>query len=116
MIYDIWIEQPAYIENLPLNLGMQDCTPMKTPVSAGNKLIKASEEDECVDQKQYQSAAGSLTYLAVSTRPDILYSVCSLARFNSKPTKEHWVALRCILRYRKGTKDLGILYSKAEKG
>ena len=98
-----------------MTLGMQDCKPVKTPISAGNKLVKATEQDECVDQKQYQSAVGSLMYLAVSTRPDISYSVGSLARFNSKPTKEHWVALKRVLRYLKGTKDLGILYSKAEK-
>ena len=111
----IWIGQPAYIENLLVTLGMQDCKPVKTPVSAGNKLVKATEQDECIDQRQYQSAVGSLMYLAVSTRPDISYSVGSLARFNSKPTKEHWVALKRVLRYLKGTKDLGILYSKAEK-
>ena len=111
----IWIGQPAYIENLLVTLGMQDCKPVKTPVSAGNKLIKATEQDECIDQRQYQSAVGSLMYLAVSTRPDISYSIGSLARFNSKPTKEHWVALKRVLRYLKGTKDLGILYSKAEK-
>ena len=111
----IWIGQPAYIENLLVTLGMQDCKPVKTPVSAGNKLVKATEQDECIDQRQYQSAVGSLMYLAVSTRPDISYSVGSLARFNSKPTKEHWVALKRVLRYLKGTKDLEILYSKSEK-
>ena len=98
----IWIGQPAYIENLLVTLGMQDCTPMKTLVSVGNKFIKATEQDECVDQKQYQSAVGSLMYLAKSTctRPDISNSVGSLARFNSKPRKERWIALKRVLRCR----------------
>ena len=49
-------------------------------------------------------------YLAVSTRPDIAFSVNNLARFNSNPQKEHWTALKPILRYLKGTTNIGILY------
>ncbi len=78
---------------------MQDCKPVKTPVSVGNKLNKATDSDECVDQTRYQSAIGSLMYLSVSTRPDVLYAVSSLARFNSKPTRDHWTALKRLLRY-----------------
>ena len=73
---------------------MQDCKPVDTPVSLGSKLNKASDEDECVDQKKYQSAIGSLMCLSVSTRPDITYAVNTLARFTSKPTKEHWTGLK----------------------
>ena len=49
-------------------------------------------------------------YLKVSTRPDIAFSVNNLARFNSNPQKEHWTALKRILRYLKGTTSIGILY------
>ena len=107
----IWIGQPAYIEKLLTTHGMQNCKPVNTPVSIGNKLVKANEEDEPVNQRQYQSAVGSLMYLAVSTRPDISYAVSSLARFSCKPTNEHWTALKRLLRYLKGTTNLGILYS-----
>ena len=107
----IWIGQPAYIEKLLTTHGMQNCKPVNTPVSIGNKFVKANEEDEPVNQRQYQSAVGSLMYLAVSTRPDISYAVSSLARFSCKPTNEHWTALKRLLRYLKGTTNLGILYS-----
>ena len=50
-------------------------------------------------------------YLLVSTRPDISYAVSSLARFSSKPTKEHWTVLKRLLRYLKGTTKYGILYT-----
>jgi hypothetical protein len=53
--------------------------------------------------QQYQSAIGSLMYLSVSTRPDIAYAVGTLARFSSKPTKEHCTALKRVLCYFKGT-------------
>ena len=47
-------------------------------------------------------------YLAVSTRPDIAFSVNNLARFNSNPQKEHCTALKQILKYLKGTTNIGI--------
>ena len=109
----LWTQTVSSLLNLALDSKL-DCKPVKIPISIGSQLIKETEQDESVDQKQYQSAVGSLMYLAVSTRPDISYSVGSLTRFNSKPTKEHWTALKRVLRYLKGTMDLGILYSKAE--
>ena len=51
-------------------------------------------------------------YLAVSTRPDIAFSVNNLARLNSNPQKEHCTALKQILKYLKGTTTIGILYKQ----
>ncbi len=108
----IVINQPAYTKKLLENFGIQECKPVATPVSSSSKLIKATESDECVDKTKYQSAVGSLMYLAVCTRPDISFAVNSLAKFNSKPTKDHWSALKHVLRYLQGTKNVGICYSK----
>lgn len=47
----VWIGQPAYLKNLLETYGMQDCKLVDTQVSIGSKLNKASDEDECVDQK-----------------------------------------------------------------
>ena len=58
-----------------------------TPVDTSTKLLKATDEDQCVDQQLYQSAIDSLLYLSVGTRPDITYSVSTMARFSAKPTK-----------------------------
>ena len=108
----VWIGQPTYTTNLLQTFGMQDCKPVSTPVNVGSKLTKATDDDESVDQQKYQSAIGSLMYLSVSTRPDISYTVSSLARFSAKPTKEHWTALQLLLRYLKGTLKHGILYTE----
>ena len=51
-------------------------------------------------------------YLAVSTKPDIAFSVNNLAWFNSNPQKEHCTALKQILKYLKGTNNIGILYKQ----
>ena len=60
----------------------------------------------------YQSAVGSLQYLSTMTRPDISFAVSNVAKFCSKPSKEHWVAVKRIMRYLKGTLNYGLLYKK----
>ena len=53
-------------------------------------------------------------YLSISTRPDISYAVGNLAKFSSKPAKIHWMALKHMLRYLKGTMHYGISYKREE--
>ena len=74
--------------------------------------MKGGDEDTCVDQQLYQSAVGSLLYLSIVTRPDITYAVSNVAKFCAKPMKQHWVAVKRIFRYLKGTQKYGLLYSK----
>ena len=98
-----WIGQPTYTETLLAKMGMSDCNSVKTPIDPGNHLEKASDEESALDQQLYRSAVGSLLYLATCMRPDIAFAVTTLGRFSSKPKKSHWIALKRILRYLKGT-------------
>ena len=59
----------------------------------------------------YINAVGALMYLAVCTRPDIAYTVSSLARFNSNPGPKHWQAVKHLFRYLKGTVDLKLTFA-----
>ncbi|CAL2257280.1 unnamed protein product [Prunus armeniaca] len=55
----------------------------------------------------YSSAVGSLMYAMICTRPDITHAVGVVSKFLSKPGREHWNAVKWILRYLRGTsKDL----------
>ena len=110
-----WMGQPTYTQKLLTKTGMNDCKPVKTPVDPGHRLVKASEDEEALDQPLYQSVVGSLMYLATCTRPDIAFAVGMLARFSSKPNRSHWTAAKRVLRYLKGTNNLGILY-KGDSG
>ena len=58
----------------------------------------------------YASAIGSLMYAMVSTRPDIAQAVGVVSRFMNNPGKEHWEAVKWILRYLVGTVDVGLCY------
>lgn len=56
---------------------------------------------------------GGLRYL-VHTRPDLAYSVGIMSRFMEKPTVMHQNAKKRILRYVKGTMNLGLRYMADE--
>ena len=108
---DTWVGQPAYTENLLAKCGMQDSKPVSTPADPSQKLVKATDGEESVNQQQFQSIIGCLMYLSVSTRPDITYSISTLAKFTSNPNQQHWTALKRVLRYLKGTVNYGLMYS-----
>jgi hypothetical protein len=54
---------------------------------------------------------GALRYL-VNTRPDLSYAVGYVSRFIEKPTTEHLLAVKRVLRYIAGTVDYGCHYGK----
>jgi len=79
---------------------------MSTPMSPTCRLDK-DEDGSNIDQKLYRGMIGSLLYLTAS-RPDILFSVCICARFQSNPKESHMLAIKGIIRYMKGTSNLGL--------
>jgi len=111
----ISLNQCAYTKALLEKFNMIDANALKTPVDVSVKLTKATEKSKLFDPKIYQSAVGSLLYLSTRTRPDIAYAVGKVARFCSKPTAEHWQAVKRIIRYLKGTYNYGLTYSKSDQ-
>ena len=104
----IWMGQPLYTENLISNFNMHDAKTCKTPVNPSIKLTKSNDNSTCIDMEQYQSAVGKLIYLSTRTLPDIAYAVSSVAKFTSRPTQQHWTAVKHILRYLTGTINYGL--------
>ncbi len=51
-------------------------------------------------------------HIMVKTRPDLAYSVFWLAEFSSNLTDEHWKALKRVIRYLQGTKNLAFCYTR----
>jgi len=44
-------------------------------------------------------------FLMNYTRPDIAYVVSRLSRYTHNPSDNDWIALKCLLKYLKGTID-----------
>ncbi|KAJ9546608.1 hypothetical protein OSB04_019151 [Centaurea solstitialis] len=89
---------------------LTSCTPMKTPMDPPLSLDKDSK-GKPVDVTLYRGMIGSLLYLTAS-RPDIMYSTCLCARYQAEPKESHLTAVKRIIRYLKGTPNLGLWYSK----
>ncbi|KAA0053196.1 gag/pol protein [Cucumis melo var. makuwa] len=62
----------------------------------------------------YASAVGSLMYAMLCTSPDIYYSVGMVSRYQSNPGRDHWTAVKNILKYLRRTKDYMLVYSSKD--
>ncbi|GJR44677.1 putative ribonuclease H-like domain-containing protein [Tanacetum coccineum] len=78
------------------------CTPMET-----SKPLLKDVEAEDVNVHLYRSMIGSFMYLTAS-KPDIMFVVCSCARFQVTPKVLHLHALKRIFRYLKAQPKLGL--------
>ncbi|RVW16178.1 Retrovirus-related Pol polyprotein from transposon RE1 [Vitis vinifera] len=107
-----FINQAKYIKDLLKRFNMEEAKVMKTPMSSSIKL-DMDEKGKSIDSTMYRGMIGSLLYLTAS-RPDIMYSVCLCARFQSCPKESHLSVVKRILRYLKGTMNIGLWYLKGD--
>jgi len=56
----------------------------------------------------FQRKTGSLLYTAINTRPNVVFAVSRLARFNTNPSQQHYDAADRVLRYLARTRTLGL--------
>jgi len=71
--------------------------------------LDLDEKGTSVDQTKYRGLIGSLLYLTAS-RPDIMFTVCLYAKFQSNPKESHFTAAKRILKYLQGTTIVGLWY------
>lgn len=55
-------------------------------------------------------AIGSLMYVMVCTRPNIVHAVEVVSRYMSNLGRQHWEAVKWILRYLRGTTDKALCF------
>ena len=65
-----------------------------TPFDFSVYLFLVNNDDEIFNQKDFASIIDSLRYATDCTRLDIAYAVGVLSRFTSKPSKDHWLAIK----------------------
>lgn len=102
------LSQPFLTEKI-----LSDNADLLTPLSANSPLkvgtvLKTDVTTVPTDPGRFLSIIGSLSYLAVGTRPDLAYAVNFLARYASTPQKEHWNALKHVLRFVRNTARCGL--------
>lgn len=111
--HGIFVNQKRYTTQILHKYNMDKCKPVDTPLAVNLKLSK-DDGAEKVDETMYRSIIGCLLYLT-ATRPDLMFAASVLSRFMSNPSEIHLKAAKRVLRYVKGSVELGIWFKKAEK-
>ena len=91
---------------------------VSTPIGAQFKLYAnqkplTKEELDYMSHIPYQNIVGSMMYAMVCTRPDIAYGVSFFSRFMSNPNKSHWMAVKWLARYLKGSRNVCLMYKNS---
>jgi hypothetical protein len=90
---------------------MTDCNPVQTPVDTAGKL-GSDAGGPFADPTLFRSLADALQYLTF-TRPDISYAVQQICMHIDAPQNAHFLALKRIVRYLKGTAHMGLMMRKS---
>ncbi|MBW0499166.1 hypothetical protein O181_038881 [Austropuccinia psidii MF-1] len=110
----ITLDQHHFTEALLDLYGLLECKTVSTPLIP-NTHMSVATLDEIEKFKllgvNYCSAVGSINYLSTATRPDLSHRVSCLSQFLESPGIQHWNGFLHVLRYLKGTQDLGLVYS-----
>ncbi|GJX41732.1 retrovirus-related pol polyprotein from transposon TNT 1-94 [Tanacetum coccineum] len=83
---------------------------VKNPIVPRCNLVK-DDGSSFVDATLYKQMVGCMMYLS-ATRPDLMFVISLLSRYMANPTKQHMAAMQRVLRYIKGTLELGIFYKR----
>ncbi|RVW71587.1 Copia protein [Vitis vinifera] len=118
----VLVHQSTYIKKVLKRFYMDKAHPLSSPMVVRSLDVKKTHFRPCEKDEEllgpevpYLNAIGALMYLANCTRPDIAFSVNLLARYSSAPTRRHWNGIKHILRYLRGTTDMGLFYSRESK-
>ena len=85
---------------------MESCKEASTPMPS-SCYMDANGAEKGVDQTKYRGLIGSLLYLTTS-RPYIMFVVCLCARYQENPKESHFKDAKRILKYLKGTTNVGL--------
>ena len=100
------LQQERYLTDILDKFGLTNCRSSKIPGPI--KLI--NKNSNSFDATTYRAAVGSLLYLAISTRPDILYATNQASRHSQIPTLQDWENVVAIFRYLKGNPYYGLYF------
>ena len=105
---DITLGQPGYARQLCDQFLVGPRAVVHTPMTVNP--TPQIDDQVPYDVTEYLRAVGGLNYLAVSTRPDLLYSLSRLAGACSAPTRKDWKRVIRVMLYVANTLDRGLTF------
>lgn len=109
-----YLTQEHFVTQILRHFNLEVCNPVATQM-AHNVFQNEYYLGVLVDRIKYQELLGCLLFLATRTRPDITLAISILCRHASQPYSAHWIALKRVLRYLKGTSSYGIGFKTTER-
>ncbi|KAK3237272.1 hypothetical protein CYMTET_52639 [Cymbomonas tetramitiformis] len=104
-----YLSQSGYITQMIEAYGLQDARPASLPMTPGCALVPSDGRSSL----PYRALLGQLQWIASCTRPDIMAAVSALSRFCTTYGEEHFMALKQVVRYLKGTLDYELVMRRA---
>ncbi|GKA75621.1 hypothetical protein Tco_0781999 [Tanacetum coccineum] len=91
--------------------GMDLSDPVDTPYGGSIETVEGFSWGLQLTKLDLENGLASLMY-STASRPDLVFAVCMCARYQAKPTKKHFEAIKRVFRYLKGTIHMGLWYPK----
>lgn len=105
--------QTLYTQKIITRFKMESAHPVTVPADSNQSLstLQVNKGEDPLPNIPYREAVGSLLFLSMITRPDIVYAVNSVSQYCSNFQKAHWEAVKRIIKYLKGTLGFGIKFT-----
>ncbi|XP_022881012.1 uncharacterized protein LOC111398326 [Olea europaea var. sylvestris] len=104
----LFLSQTKYALEILQRAHLVDSKPVCTPMVVAQHLSTTGPDFD--DLHLFRSLVGALQYLTI-TRPDITHAVSVVSQFMHKLSISHFLAVKRILRYIKGTLRFGLSFT-----
>jgi len=89
----IFVNQVKHVSELLKKYKMDNAIHASTPMASSTKVHHQDLNGKHINEKTYRGMIGSLLHLTTS-RPDIIFSVCLCAQFQSSPKESHLTTIK----------------------
>ena len=103
------LSQSHYVESIIKKFNFFSEEPLG--IAYGSSVHLKKNKGNGIEQTKYAKIIGSVMYLMNCIRPDIAYAISRLSKYIHNPSQEHWNALSRLMRYLKGTVNVGIYFT-----
>ncbi|XP_028084292.1 uncharacterized protein LOC114285439 [Camellia sinensis] len=106
------LSQQKYASELLAKAGMSNCKSYSSPMAtkSPSSSLTAANDTLFSQPALYRSLVGALQYLTL-TRPDLAFVVNHLCQFMHSPMTSHFLSVKRLLRYLKGTISYGLHFT-----
>ena len=111
----IEMKQKKYIDKILIRFGMMECNPKTVPCDVNITSVDRNTDSNYLDDTRlYREMVGNLLYLMTCTRPDLCFAMTRLSQFLARPRNQHLNICKSVLRYLRGTTNLGLTFVKTK--